>query len=179
MLWGWEEWTVREKGSAGLGEQQVNETREKGSSTTPRIGAWAGVDEEHRQEAGWLGSSVHKRIFGPVEHPHETVLWAVESLMLKKRNPTWRYTCGCHQYVDELRTLPGKGCGVKREENLGKNLEEPQYLKKNWGKEPDKDLKEMASGIGGKSENQKRRPVSDQWVLNSTSLSAMRQVLDH
>lgn len=42
--------------------------------------------------------------------------------------------CGHHQYVDEvdeLQTLPGKGCRVKREENLGKNLEEPQYLEKN------------------------------------------------
>lgn len=56
----------------------------------------------------------------------------------------------------ELQTLPGKGCGVKTEENLGKNLEEPQYL----GKEPDKDLREMASGIGGKSENGKSK--SDQ-----------------
>lgn len=42
----------REIGSAGLGEQQVSETREMGSSTMPRILAWAGADREHRQEAG-------------------------------------------------------------------------------------------------------------------------------
>lgn len=37
----------REIGSTGLGE-----TQEKESSTTPRIWAWAGVNGEHRQEAG-------------------------------------------------------------------------------------------------------------------------------
>lgn len=76
----------------------------------------------------------------------------------KRRNLSWRRTCGCQQYLDgveELWALPGNSFGGKREENLGKNPEEPHYLEKSRGNEPDKDPKEMTSDIGGKSKNQR------------------------
>lgn len=74
-----------EKGSTGLGEQQVSEVRGKRSSTMPRIWAWAGwMGSAGKEQVD--GSSIHKRIFRLVEHPREAISWAVRSinLMLKR-----------------------------------------------------------------------------------------------
>lgn len=55
--------------------------------------------------------------------------------------------------MEELWVFLGNSFGGKREENLGKNLEEFYYLEKSRGNEFDKDLKEMISDIGGKLKN--------------------------
>lgn len=100
MVWGGGEVDSleKEKGSTGLGEQQVSEVRGKGSSTMSRIWAWAGwMGSTGKEQVD--GSSIHRGIFRLVKHPHEAISWAVRSisLMLKRETEPVGNMGGCQQ----------------------------------------------------------------------------------